>query len=267
MFSMRQAMRSVVVSAMLARERWRSGVAYNPLSRQTAQDPYPVYAALRERDPVHRSGLMNAWLFTRHADIDTILRDHRHFGNDPRKGNLSRRQRANLPRDDEFTMLFLDPPDHKRLRALVNKAFTPKAVNALEPHIRSLLGTLLDEIDDPSGFDLMQAVAQPLPVIVIAEMLGRAAEGPGAIQGLVRSACAHAGAGHRRPGTRGLRGRLQGARRLLPADYPGAASGARGRYRERACTGGGGRRPPHRARDAQHAAPCCSSPATRPPPT
>ena len=172
MLSIQKAIRSVVVGAMLTRERWQSGVVYNPLSRQTAQDPYPVYAALRERDPVHRSALMNAWMFTRHADIDTILRDHRRFSNDPRKGSLSRRQRAGLPADEEFTMLFLDPPDHKRLRALVNKAFTPKAVNALEPHIRSLLGSLLDEIDDPAGFDLMQAVAQPLPVIVIAEMLG-----------------------------------------------------------------------------------------------
>ena len=172
MLSIQKAIRSVVVGAMLARERWQSGVAYNPLSRQTAQDPYPVYAALRDRDPVHRSALMNAWMFTRHADIDTILRNHRRFSNDPRKGSLSSRQRAGLPADEEFTMLFLDPPDHKRLRALVNKAFTPKAVNALEPHIRSLLGTLLDDIDDPAGFDLMQAVAQPLPVIVIAEMLG-----------------------------------------------------------------------------------------------
>ncbi len=172
MLSIQKAIRSVVVGAMLARERWQSGVVYNPLSRQTAQDPYPVYAALRERDPVHRSALMNAWMFTRHADIDTILRDHRRFSNDPRKGSLSRRQRAGLPADEEFTMLFLDPPDHKRLRALVNRAFTPKAVNALEPHIRSLLGSLLDEIDDPASFDLMQAVAQPLPVIVIAEMLG-----------------------------------------------------------------------------------------------
>ena len=173
---MRQAIRSVVVGSMLARERWQSGVAYNPLSAQTAQDPYPVYAALRERDPVHRSRLMNSWLFSRHADIDLILRDHQRFGNDPRKGNLSRRQRANLPPEDEFTMLFLDPPDHKRLRALVNKAFTPKVVNALEPHIRSLLQGLLDDIDDPAGFDLMKAVAQPLPVIVIAEMLGIPAE-------------------------------------------------------------------------------------------
>ena len=172
MLWMRLAIRSVVVGSMLARERWQSGVAYNPLSNRTAQDPYPVYAALRERDPVHRSRLMNAWLFTRHADVDTILRDHQRFGNDPRKGELSRRQRANLPPEEEFSLLFLDPPDHKRLRALVNKAFTPKAVNALEPHIRALLGALLDDIDDPAGFDLMQAVAQPLPVIVIAEMLG-----------------------------------------------------------------------------------------------
>ena len=167
-----RAIRSVVVGSMLARERWQSGIAYNPLSKRFAQNPYPTYAALRQRDPVHRSGLMNSWLFARHADIDIILRDHQRFANDPRKGALSRRQRANLPPDDEFTMLFLDPPDHKRLRALVNKAFTPKAVNALEPQIRSLLGSLLDGIDDPGGFDLMKAVAQPLPVIVIAEMLG-----------------------------------------------------------------------------------------------
>ena len=172
MLWMRQAIRSVVVGSMIARERWQSGVAFNPLSTRTAQDPYPTYAALRERDPVHRSRLMNAWVFARHADIDTILRDHKRFGSDPRKGKLSRRQRKSLPADEDFTMLFLDPPDHKRLRALVNKAFTPKAVNALEPHIRSLLEGLLDDIDDPTGFDLMEAVAQPLPVIVIAEMLG-----------------------------------------------------------------------------------------------
>ena len=172
MLGMSQAIRSVVVGSLLARERLQSGVVFNPLSTRTAQDPYPTYAALRERDPVHRSRLMNAWLFSCHGDIDTILRDHQRFGNDPRKGTLNRRQRVNLPRDDEFTMLFLDPPDHKRLRALVNKAFTPKAVNALEPHIRSILGRLLDDIDDPGGFDLMDAVARPLPVIVIAEMLG-----------------------------------------------------------------------------------------------
>ena len=172
MSSVGEAIRSAIVSAVLLRERWQSGVAYNPLSDRMAQDPYPVYAALRARDPVHRSRLINAWMFSRHADVDAILRDYRHFGNDPRDGTLSPRQRAMLPPADEFTMLFLDPPDHTRLRALVNKAFTPKTVNALEPHIRSILATLLDDIEDPGAFDLMQAVAQPLPVIVIAEMLG-----------------------------------------------------------------------------------------------
>ena len=62
--------------------------------------------------------------------------------------------------------LLLDPPDHTRLRALVRKVFAPKAVNALETRIRGVLGGLLDEIDDPAAYDLMQAVAWPLPVIV-----------------------------------------------------------------------------------------------------
>ena len=172
MEAIREAARSAFAGAAVLGERWRTGVAYNPLSDRTAQDPYPVYAALRQRDPVHRSRLMNAWMFARHADVDAILRDHRNFGSDPRKGTLTARQQAMLPAPDEFTMLFLDPPDHRRLRALVNKAFTPRAVAALEPRIRATLAALLDDIDDPAGFDLMRAVAHPLPVIVIAEMLG-----------------------------------------------------------------------------------------------
>ena len=166
------AIRSALAFPVLLRERWQSGLAYNPLSARMAQDPYPVYAALRERDPVHRSRLMNAWMFTRHADVDAILRDHRRFASDPGKGTLSPRQEKLLPPPDQFTLIFLDPPDHTRLRALVNKAFTRNAVAAIDARIRGILGSLLDDIADPAGFDLMEAVAQPLPVIVIAEMLG-----------------------------------------------------------------------------------------------
>ena len=168
----RETMQSALAGVLSLSERRHGGVAFNPLSARTAQDPYPVYAALRARDPVHRSRLMNAWLFTRHADVDAILRDQHHFGNDPRTGNLTARQRAMLPPPEEATMLFLDPPDHTRLRSLVNQAFTQKAVSALEPRIRSILGSLLDDIDDRAGCDLMEAVAKPLPIIVIAEMLG-----------------------------------------------------------------------------------------------
>ncbi|MCY4453676.1 MAG: cytochrome P450 [Immundisolibacterales bacterium] len=163
--------RPLVINALLLRERWGSGVTYNPLSADTAQDPYPEYANLRDRSPVHRSRLMNAWVFSRYADVDTVLRDHRRFSNDPRKRTLNRRQQGALPDPGDYTMLFLDPPDHTRLRALVNKAFTRRAVHSLEPHIRGLMHSLLDAVD-PSGFDLMEAVANPLPVIVIAEMLG-----------------------------------------------------------------------------------------------
>ena len=171
--ALKQVIRSVAINAVLVRERWQSGVVYNPLSGRMAQDPYPEYAKLRERDPVHRSRLANSWVFTRYADADAILRDHRSFSSDPRKRELSKRQRAALPSPDDYTMLFLDPPDHTRLRGLVNKAFTRRAVSALEPHVRGFLGKLLDGVADPAGgFDLMEAVANPLPVIVIAEMLG-----------------------------------------------------------------------------------------------
>ena len=169
------AIRSLVIDTLLVRERWQSGIAYNPLSASMAQDPYPEYAKFRERSPVHRSRLLKGWVFSRYADVDTVLRDHRRFSSDPRKRNLSRRQQATLPPPADYTMLFLDPPDHTRLRALVNKAFTRRAVNALEPHIRSLMHSMLDAVD-PSGFDLIEAVANPLPVVVIAEMLGVPAE-------------------------------------------------------------------------------------------
>ena len=69
-------------------------------------------------------------------------------------------------------MLLLDPPDHTRLGALVNKAFARRAVNELEPRIRAIVGSLLDDIEDPAAFDLMQAAARPLPVMVMAGMLG-----------------------------------------------------------------------------------------------
>ena len=170
---LQRVLRSLAVGALLMRERWQSGVAYNPLSAEVARDPYPVYAKLRERSPVHYSRLMNALLFTRYRDVDAILRNHRHFSSDPRKRRASGRQRASLPSPEDMTMLFLDPPDHTRLRALVNKAFTRKAVNALEARVRGLMEGLLDDVADPAaGFDWMEAVANPLPVIVIAEMLG-----------------------------------------------------------------------------------------------
>ena len=69
---LRRALQRAVVGALLVPERWRSGVAYNPPSPRMTRDPYPLYAELRARDPVHRSRLLDAWVFSRHADVDAI---------------------------------------------------------------------------------------------------------------------------------------------------------------------------------------------------
>ena len=169
-FSPRQTLKSLAINTLLLPERWRTGVAYNPLSDAMVRDPYPVYTKLRERSPVHYSRLAGALVLSRYADVDRILRDHTRFSSDP---DMRKSPKTGYRQPlDERSMLFMDPPDHTRLRSLVNKAFTRSAINALEPRIREIMGALLDEIKDQAGFDLMQAVAVPLPVIVIAEMLG-----------------------------------------------------------------------------------------------
>jgi pimeloyl-[acyl-carrier protein] synthase len=171
--SLRQLIKPLVINAMLLREWWQSGITYNPISPRVFNDPYPIYAALRAKDPVHWSILMDSWVLTRYHDVDAILRDHRRYSNDGRNRVFSPRSRqAFLGAQEEPSMLFLDPPDHTRLRALVNKAFTPQTIEALEPRIRTIMAELLDQIEDPTAFDVIEAVANPLPVIVIAELLG-----------------------------------------------------------------------------------------------
>ena len=169
---LRNIIKPIAIRIMVAREWWQSGVTYNPLSPGVYTDPYPTYERLREKDPVHWSPLLNSWVFSRYRHVDSILRDHKRFSNDNRK-------RANRRRNDESSdlanqpiMLFRDPPVHTRLRALVSRAFTPAVVEGLAGRTRAIADDLLDRIDDPSGFDLMEAIAAPLPVIVIAELLG-----------------------------------------------------------------------------------------------
>ena len=117
----------------------------------------------RTRAPVHRSRLLKAWVFTRHADVGSILPRPSALRERPAQGHLDASTACHAAPPEELTMLLLDPPDHTRLRVLVSKAFTPKSVNALEPPVRNMLGRLLDDIGDPTAFDLMQAVAGPCP--------------------------------------------------------------------------------------------------------
>ena len=155
----------------LAGERLRTGVAYRPLAPGFVADPYPLYHRLRERDPIHRSIFANQVVVSRYADVDRILRDHRTFGNDFSKvtsseGALATRKKLTP------SMLAQDPPDHTRLRSLVNRAFTPRQVAGMEDYIRATAHALLDKVGEAREFDLMKAFAVPLPTIVIARMIG-----------------------------------------------------------------------------------------------
>ena len=154
--------RPVAIRVLLARERLESGVAYNPVSDEVATDPYAVYRRLRERDPVHRMRLIDAWVLSRYEHVDAMLRDHERFANADRRFHDT----------GLITMLDLDPPDHTRLRSLVSRAFTPRSVSRWESRVREVTGRLLDAVADRDRFDLIAALGYPLPVTVIAEMLG-----------------------------------------------------------------------------------------------
>ena len=155
-------MRSAAIPALLAWERMEAGVSYNPISSEIRSWPYDKYDELRRREPVHRMRLLDAWLLTRYEDVNAVLRDHRRFSNAERSFNDAGR----------VTLLDLDPPDHTRLRSLVSKAFTPRSVAALEPRAHRVTDELLDSVENRDRFDLIGALAFPLPVTVIAEMIG-----------------------------------------------------------------------------------------------
>ncbi len=148
-----------------------TGIELTPLDEKYRENPYPRLQEIQDKYPVFEDPDFGSVIVTRHADVQRILRD-KNMLSDPRKareGSLSRRF---VPEDGrEPSMLFMDDPDHKRLRNLVNKAFTPRAVEAMRPRIRQLVDELLGAIDTPE-FDVIAALAAPLPSIVIAEMLG-----------------------------------------------------------------------------------------------
>ena len=152
-------------------------VVFNPLDPAFRIDPYAVYRRLREEAPVHESPF-GAWVFSRYADCMAVLRDHRSssdarnseaFANAVEQGLFDADQQA-LNGTQSF--LFLDPPDHTRLRGLVSKAFTPKVVERLRPRIQELVDELLDRVAEKGSLEVIEDLAYPLPVNVICELLG-----------------------------------------------------------------------------------------------
>ena len=131
-------------------------------SVETRRDPYPMYRTLRERSAVLHVPGPELWLVLRHASVKRVLTDHEAFSS-----NISA-----LHGHDFAWLLFMDPPRHTKLRAIISRSFTSRAIASLEPRIRELSRELLAAAVARGELDLVADYATPLPLMVIAEMLG-----------------------------------------------------------------------------------------------
>lgn len=142
-------------------------------TKEFTHNPYPVYEKLRKEEPVFRVMFPQGefgWIITRYEDAVQILKDPR-FSKD-----MVRRYGPDNQSIFSNNMLFSDPPDHKRLRGLVQKAFTPKLVANMRSHIQDIADDLLDNLPSQEKMNLIDDFAFPLPIIVISEILGVPAE-------------------------------------------------------------------------------------------
>ncbi|WP_030734309.1 cytochrome P450 [Streptomyces sp. NRRL S-31] len=153
--------------------------AFDPWDPAFVADPRPAYAALRARGRVIRYEPTDQWLVPHHADVSALLRDrrlgrsyrhrftHEEFGRTPPPPEHEPFHTLN-----DHGMLDLEPPDHTRIRRLVSKAFTPRTVERLAPYVHALADDLVGALVRDGGGDLLTDLAEPLPVAVIAELLG-----------------------------------------------------------------------------------------------
>ncbi len=154
-----------------------TGIDYDPRRPEHIANPFPAFAELRQRDPVHWSDVLGGWVLTRYRDVKQVLNDAR-FSADritPFREHLrpdARAQVAELLKTLGMWAVFNDPPAHTRRRGLLNKAFTPRAVLALRPLIERIVAHLISRVADRGEMDLIAAFAYPLPASVIAGMIG-----------------------------------------------------------------------------------------------
>jgi cytochrome P450 len=137
-------------------------------------DPHPLYHRLRREDPVHWDPYLHSWVVTRYDDVVRVLRDFSADRTPTAEQLTSMDLSAMNPIAKVMVkqMLFLDPPAHTRIRALASAAFTPQRVEVLRSHIRDIVRDLLGKVKEKGRTDLIADLAEPLPCIVTAEMLG-----------------------------------------------------------------------------------------------
>jgi cytochrome P450 len=179
----RRVLRPLQRAAGYAIGAWHVFVGRSLVHPGFVSNPYKHYRWLRERHPVRRDPLAPVWVVTRYADVLTTLRDPRYkkdpFG--PQRLPKLVREQLDVPRAEavrssreSISMLFLDPPEHTRVRGLFARAFTPRTLESLKPRVQLITDKWLDRVEKRGDgrMDLIADLAYPLPVTVIAELLG-----------------------------------------------------------------------------------------------
>lgn len=150
---------------------------FNPLSGSQLEDPYPFYAVARKQEPIFFSPLLQAWVLTRYEDIKTVLRDPKRFSSaylDSLGAAYTPETIAVLSQgisNAEF-LLISDPPGHTRARQPLTKAFSARRIASLEPAIRQIATSLLEQLRPLGQADLVTQFAAPFPLLVIFRLLG-----------------------------------------------------------------------------------------------
>lgn len=138
---------------------------FDPLRETTSDDPHPVYAWLREEDPVHWCESRSMFVLSRHADVLAAVKDPETFASGE----------GIVPsgfKPEEPTIIVMDPPAHTAMRRHVMRAFTPRRMEAMIPRVRQIAQALLDDWPDAGGLDAFERFTDPLPIAVMAELLG-----------------------------------------------------------------------------------------------
>lgn len=150
---------------------------YNPRDRATINDPLAIFQTLQKEDPCHWCEPLKSWVFTRYDDVREVLRDEAisadrlssYFASLP---DDQRRGVSEVIRYLNTWVAFKDPPEHTRIRGLINKVFTPGAIRLLRPAVEQAVEHLIEPLRDREEFDFIEAFAYPLPATVILMMLG-----------------------------------------------------------------------------------------------
>ena len=166
---------SAPLDAAISRSTGASALSlYHLLDPGVLANPYPLFRRLRTEDPVHWDAFLHTWVVTRYVDVLEVL----HTFSANRTHTPEKLQAMGLSQISPLAqlmvkqMLFMDPPGHTRLRSLASYAFSPARVAVLRSHIREIVNRLLDEVQNKGQMDIIADLAEPLPAIVTAEMLG-----------------------------------------------------------------------------------------------